>query len=41
LLDGVYAAGADLIVLAISAGRQAARAMDEYLRGLPAKPEKS
>jgi glutamate synthase (NADPH) small chain len=38
-LEGVYAAGddvrgADLIVTAIAAGRQAARAMDEYLRGL-------
>jgi len=45
-LDGVYAAGddvrgADLIVTAIAAGRHAARAMDEYLRGLPAKAEKS
>jgi glutamate synthase (NADPH/NADH) small chain len=41
-LDGVYAAGddvrgADLIVTAIAAGRHAARAMDEYLRGLPPK----
>ncbi len=41
-VDGVYAAGddvrgADLIVTAIAAGRQAARAMDEYLRGLGGK----
>ncbi len=45
-LDGVYAAGddvrgADLIVTAIAAGRYAARAMDEYLRGLPAKTRSS
>ncbi len=41
-LDGVFAAGddvrgADLIVTAIAAGRHAAKAMDEYLRGLPPK----
>ena len=45
-LEGVYAAGddvrgADLIVTAIAAGRQATRAMDEYLRGLAAKRESS
>jgi glutamate synthase (NADPH) small chain len=43
-LKGVYAAGddvrgADLIVTAIAAGRHAARAMDEYLCGLPPKAE--
>ncbi|MBI1802484.1 MAG: FAD-dependent oxidoreductase [Chloroflexi bacterium] len=37
---GVYAggdnvSGADLVVTALAAGRRAARAMDEYLRGLP------
>ena len=41
-LDGVYAAGddvhgADLIVTAIAVGRQAAKAMDDYLRHLPAR----
>lgn len=45
-LDGVYAAGddvrgADLIVTAIAAGRHAAQAMDDYLRGLPPKAEGS
>src|SRR5665648_798179 len=39
-LEGVYAAGddvhgAELIVTAIAAGRDAARAMDDYLRTLP------
>ena len=41
-LDGVYAAGddvhgADLIVTAIAVARQAAKAMDDYLRRLPAQ----
>jgi NADPH-dependent glutamate synthase beta subunit-like oxidoreductase len=43
-LAGVFAAGddvrgPDLIVTAIAAGRQAAQAMDEYLRQLPPKVE--
>jgi glutamate synthase (NADPH/NADH) small chain len=42
-LGGVYAAGdnvrgADLIVTAIAAGRNAALAMDSYLRSLPSSP---
>lgn len=43
-LEGVYAAGddvhgADLIVTAIAAGRQAAQAMDAYLRSLPSRQQ--